>query len=759
MRCTDAKLILDKPGFEEKSGLPIVIASPRGTIEGTILARVKRPYGYYDESDVPIGYAKVRITGGAIAGHESTFEGETDKNGRLKLELKYQNWPVYFSHKLEAPYIYPFSEIHKKRRDSLGKNLYMFPDKGFQARAGQQVYTMELGVVQEPTEVAKAYEAKFQLMGDLMATYWMSEKLVSDTTGEVISHGWSLLGMIWDWADKKFKFGKKVKGAAREGSIADMVFKSDEVGSKSIKRMIFQKFNAIVTRNQKSSWGKAAVVAMDHANAKIFSGLKQLLGFLADYLSKVTGSKFPQNPIPDQIKQEVLFHYRGQTMPHMERFLVANPQAVLDAYDDVQPWLVKNSGNLRNHYQNVAWTRLVVEEAKAWKDLTVDLSQGLAIGLAVGAGQVWALKWWDKFKKFSDMLDKAYAGSAFLGELYTCSSLMTECQELFVHTNRAIGAVDDPLVQQKQSLLAVAYADQSDNRSHVAPPAIFTVDIDDLQLRNDTIPTASVRRLVNSYIGFLDWEKKVDSVWMLAMDKSEVEDFVEARESYADAMETLAVITAVADDQTLETGLQERWEDLLDELEDRGKRIDKYASRAYQRGLQRQTAMVNDDRQFEIYVKRKPGKSLMGGNRRETPWQMIVISGAGLLIVVAFVIVGIKWKSGRKRASKSDSNPLAINSGSIPSAPRLLIPGGDEIPLKGSTVTIGSQTDNQIVLPYADVLPCHAVLHIGETGDWWIEPGGNGGNLEVNGEIGQSFRLSHGTRIRLGSAELFFLIS
>jgi len=540
---------------------------------------------------------------------------------------------------------------------------------------------------------------------------------------------------------------------AREGSIADLVFKGDEAGSKSIQRMIFQRFNAIITRNQKSKWGRSAVVAMTNANAKIYSGLKQFLGFLSDYVSKKNGIKWPKNPLPDQIKQEVLFYYRGLTMKHLDNFLVANPQAVLDAYKDVQPWLVENSGNLRDHYQNIARTRLVVEEAKAWKDLSVDLTQALAIGVAVGTGQVWALKWWEKFKKLSDMLDKAYAGSAFVGEIYNCSSLMTECGELFVHTNQAVGAIDDPLVERKPSVFPVAYAEQPNAYSHVAPPAIFTVDIDDLGLRNGTIPTASVRRLANSYAGFLDWEIKADSVWMLAMDESAVEDFVEARQAYSEAMETLAVIVTVSDNQILEKELRERWSDIIEELEDQGKRIDRYSSKAYQQGLQRQTVMANDDRRIESDAGRK------AGNKGRVSLQIVVISSAGFLIVLIFVIVGLKWKSGRKRSSKSDSNPVAINSGPIPSAPRLVVPGGDEIPLKGSAMTIGSQSDNQIVLPHADVLPCHAVLHMAGTGDWWIEPGVPGGNIEVNGEIGQSFWLSHGSRIRLGSAELFFLIS
>ncbi len=759
LRCTDARLILDKPGFEDKKGLPVIIASPRGRVSGTILARVKRPYGMYDVSDVPVGYAKVLITGGAITGHESTFCADTDKKGQFSMELGYRNWPVYYSHKLEAPFIYPFHKIHKKRRDSLGKNLYMFPDKAFQRRAGQQVYTMELGVVMDPPEQARAYEAKFQLLGDLMATYWMSEKLVSDTTGEVISHGWSLLGMAWDWANKKFKFGKKVKKVARDGSIANYVFKSDEAGSRSIKIMIFRRFNAMITRNQKSKWGRTAVVAMDNANGKIFNGLKQFLGFLADYVAKINNVKWPKNPIPDQIKQEVLFYYRGITMKHLDDFLVANPQAVLNAFDDVQPWLVSNSGNLRNHYQNIAWRRQVVEEAKAWKDLSVDLSQALAIGLAVGTGQVWALKWWDKFKKFSDMLDKAYAGSAFLGELVTCSSLMTECEELFIHTNRAIGAVDDPLVQTRHSFFPVAYAEEPVNGRHSAPPAIFSMDADELELINGRIPTAPVRRLVERYVMFLAWDKNADGIWMLAMDRSDVKHFLEARRAYSDAMENLAVITAVVGNTMMDSGLQDRWENLVDQLEKQGKRVDKYAVRAYQQGLQRQTAMMKDDRRVGTYARRKPGKPLTGGDSQGIAWQIIVISGAGLVLVIIIVIGGIKWKTRKKRASKSFPISHAMKAVSVSAVPRLVIPGGNEIPLKGGSLEIGSESDNYIVLPFMGVLAYHAVIHMAETGNWWIESRDAAQYIEVNGETGQSFWLAHGSRIRLGSAELIFLDS
>ncbi len=747
LRCTDARMVLDKPGFEDKKGLPIIIASPRGRISGTILARVKRPYGMYDKSDIPIGYAKVRITGGAITGHEHGFEAETDKNGNLNMKLGYRNWPVNYTHKLREPFIYPFHETHMRRRDSLGKNLYMFPDKAFQKRAGQQVYTMELGVVMDPPEQAKAYEAKFQLLGDLMATYWMSEKLVADTTGEVISHGWSLLGMVWDWANKKFEFGKKLKNTAREGSVADFVFKVDESGTKSIRLMIFRRFNAIITRNQKSKWGRAAVVAMDNANGKIFNGLKQFLGFLADYLAKVKNVKWPRNPIPDQIKQEVLLYYRGITMKHLDNFLVANPQAILDVFDDIQPWLVSNSGNLRDHYQNIAWRRQVLEEAKTWKDLSVDLSQGLAIGLAVGTGQVWALNWWEKFKKFSDMLDKAYAGSAFLGELYTCSALMTESEELFIHTNRTISTANIPLARKQRPVFPVAYAEAKGNGGNTPPPVIFPVNPDDLQLTNGRIPVVSVRRLAGAYARFQGWREKADDVWMLAMDAGEVKNFVESLNDYGKNMETLAVIATIVGDGRIEPNLERRWERLTRRLEKLGTKVDRFAVPAYQRGLRQRLRMSG-----------KSADSLEGGGRPETHWVVILLSVVSVLLLLGGVLVGIRRNTLQKSRKLKGSDLPGTETPLFSSVSRFVIPGGQEIPFSGD-MSIGSAPDNGIVLPYAGVLPHHAIVRLADNGNWWIGCGETAQLIEVNGELGQSFWLVRGACVRLGTAELIFLDS
>jgi len=72
---------------------------------------------------------------------------------------------------------------------------------------------------------------------------------------------------------------------------------------------------------------------------------------------------------------------------------------------------------------------------------------------------------------------------------------------------------------------------------------------------------------------------------------------------------------------------------------------------------------------------------------------------------------------------------------------------------------IGAESDNDIVLPYIGVLAYHATVCIGDTGNWWIESPDGSDSIQVNGVMGQSFWLTHGSRIRLGSAELIFLDS
>lgn len=755
LRCTEAKLIVDKPGFEEKNGVPIIIASPRGRITGTITASVKRPYGMYDTSDVVLGHAPVKIVGGAIQGHESNFEGETDENGKLDMVLGYQNWPVDYTHELDAPFNYPFSQLHINRRKSLSEHLNKFSGD-FKEKAGQQIYVMEISVAQDPLTSAEANEAKFHLLGDLMATYWMSEKLVGDSTGEVISHGWTLMGMVWEWADKKFKFGKKVKGMAREGSIADVGFKANDLANRSVRLMIFRRFNEIITRNQKSKWGKWAVVAMDNANAKIYGGLKQLLGFLADYLAKNTGMKFPENPGPALIKEKVLNHYRDETMPHMWEFLIANPEAVLAISEDVQPWLVKNSGDLRNYYQNVAWTRLVVEESKAWKDLVVDLTQGLAIGIAVTTGQVWALKYWKKLKDLSDMLDKAYAGSAFIGELVVCSTLMTETQELFIHTNKAIDAGGGAVTRAGPAFLPVAYAQETTGSGHQAPPSVFPLDRDELELVNGRIPERAYQLLMDSTVAFLQWEQQADGIWMLALDEGAVEDFVAAREAYGDAVEAVAVMGAVVGNDLMDPELQDQWDELLDELEDQGERVDKYASRAYQLGIERETAVKEET--VTVNVRSRNGRTGRMTTRSSSPFpmKMVLVAGGGILLLL--VLGGLVVVMIRRRPQQ----PARPAVQPVPPSPvagvkRLVIPGGREIPLQGVAMEIGAESDNHIVLPYAGVLAYHASVRLADNGHWWVESRDVTKPIVVNGAEGMSFWLTHESRIVLGSAEIIYL--
>jgi len=740
LRCTEARLLVDKPGFEGGKGSPIIIASPRGRVSGTILARVRKPSGMYDVSDVPIGYATVRIVGGAIRGHESVFVAETDARGRLQMELKYRNWPVYYSHQLKAPFIYPFNTLHRKRRDALAKNLFMFPDTSFRNRAGQQIYTMELGMVADPRDQAEALEAKFQLLGDLMASYWMSEKLVEDTTSEVISHGWSLLGMVWDWASKKYSFSKKVQGLAVEGSIAKEVFRLDQGATKSMRLIIFRKLNSIITRNQKSKWGKAAVVAMAHANSKIFGALKQLLGSLADELAKRTGTKWPANPVADEIQRQVLFHFRRTIMGHLEEYLAANPQRVLEAFPKVHPWLVANSGNLGRYYQNIAWRRMVVEEAKAWKDLAVDLSQGLAIGVAVGTGQVWALNWWDKFKKFSDLLDKAYSGSAFIGELYVCSSLIAESTELFIHTNRLIDDTGVPVAYQGASLIPVAFAAEGGESGLEAPPTVFSIDPDELELKGGRVPLGAIRRLAGSYSRFVSWEERADGIWLLGLNSRETRRFVEALDAYTESLETAALMAALAGDTEVGASERKRWEETLGKMKRQGKLLDRYAPSAYQQGLRGQRLASSDDGPSGV-VELASSRLIL-----------IVLGAFFILLAVAGAAIIVRRRRRGRPAPVSSPGP-----GETPApGARLILPGGASFTLLRDT-PVGSAPDNAVVLSSPGVRPYHAMLRRAEDGRWWIESRDAAIPVLVNGAAGPSFWLESGSRIVLGPVEIVFL--
>ncbi|NOZ12606.1 MAG: FHA domain-containing protein [Acidobacteria bacterium] len=742
--CTDAFLKVSKIGFDEKQKLPVVVASPRGEFSGKLEARIHNwiSPAYLE----PVAFAGVKLDGGALSGHSSLFRTETAKDGSFKIHMNYKNWPYFWNYRKKKPYRVRFSGSHVKRRDSLGKSLMAFTDLRFRFRASGALNRMESRICRAPVPEARQIEWKFQLLGDLMAVYNMSEKLVADTTGEIISHGWGLLGMLWDFANKKFKFTKILDRRLKQANdkLEGKLKLRNEAGKSSMPRFIFEKLKSILMRNQPKGMGKHVVILMQHTNAKIFDQLKGLLASVADSLAKV--KKWELNPVPGLITDSVKINFRKQSQMQLEVFLRTPLHLSEDEFNRLQHFLVNKSGRLRLYYEGIATGRRISEETKAWKDLAVDLSQALAVGLAAGTGQIWALRAWEKLKKMSDILDKMYEGSGFVLEIWNVATLEADCIEMFRITNSRLGARPaSAAFSNAKSLFRPVYADEARGKRVSPPPALSVTDAASLELNSGAIPVESLAIFIEKWENRQAWANKNENIlWLGGAEGNSAVKMLRARDEISSALTELKILTAFSNGFLGDPKSRGCWENAVSKIDDNLNRLDSTTLETFQKGLRIQKQLTDET-----------GKKIsLPGRRRSTGWHWLILTGivftgaGGLLLLIA---VRKKNRASRGFDTGSPAGGNRIN-------PRLLIPGGEEVALE-KKMTVGSAPDNAIVLPYAGVLPRHAVLYRADNGNWWVESAAAGNSIDVNGRTGHSFWLSHGSRIRLGSAELIFMLS
>ncbi|NOY23999.1 MAG: hypothetical protein GXO70_10885 [Acidobacteria bacterium] len=742
--CTDAFLKVSKIGFDEKQKFPVVVASPRGVFSGKLEARIHNWISpIYLE---PVAFANVTLDGGALSGNSGLFRADTSKDGSFEISMGYKNWPYFWKYKEKKPFRVKFSKSHIKRRDSLGKNLMAFTDIRFRFRTASALNGMESSVCQSPVPEAKQMEWKFQLLGDLMATYNMSEKLVADTTGEVISHGWGLLGMLWDFANKKFKFTKILDDKLKQanGKLEGALKLQNEAGKGSVRRFIFGKLKSILMRNQPKGIGKHVVTLMQHTNAKIFAQLKGLLGSIVDSLAKM--KKWELNPVPGLITDSVKINFRNQSQAQLEVFLHTRLHMSEEEFNELQHFLVNKSGKLRLYYEGVATGRRVSEETKAWKDLAVDLSQALAVGVAAGTGQVWALRAWEKLKKMSDILDKMYEGAGFVLEIWNVAILEADCMEMFRITNRRLGAAQTPTASlREKSTYRLVYADEADRGRLSPPPMLSAFDTDSLGLKNGVIPMDNLAIFIEKWGNWQLWANRNESpLWMGGADGNSAKKMTCAQDEIAAALMELKILAAFSNGFLQDTKSRERWDDAVSMIDNDLNQLDKKTLETFQKGVRIEKRLKDET----------TDKVSFSGNGHFAGWGwfiLVAIGVAGFGGLMLLVVV----KRKNRASERLPASPLMSGNKRLS---RLLIPGGEEVPL-AEGMSVGFDPGNGIVLPYAGIHPRHAVFRKADTGNWWIESPDGSDSIQVNGVMGRSFWLTHGSRIGLGSAELMFLDS
>ena len=425
--CTDSELVITKPGFKEDFRQKVILESPRGEFSGKLVQKLVNKLSPERPELVPIVNAECRLQGGAIEEIKDSLKIKTDKKGEFKIILPMKNWPFYRKMEIETKG-FQFSELHEHRRDGITKEMYQFPDMEFRHRFSAKIYNLEKAMCLEEEKVAEAQENKLQILADLNVITWMTDKLIADTAGEVISNGWGLIGALFSYANGKWQFTKIIDDKLKDANntLNQFIKIEGSPGKDGLKRILYAKLRTIF--DSKSVIGRNTVILLNEANSKIFGELTKVLTSLVTKLS--TLQKWPENPVPEILKDELKFSYRGDVEKKLEIIMNADAMVLNNSYVWLQPWLTSHSGDLRAHYLNISSWRLAAEEAKAWKDLVVDLSISIAI-VSAACGNVTAMQTWNKLKKFSEKLDNALLATGFVLEIVNVAQLRAECLALF----------------------------------------------------------------------------------------------------------------------------------------------------------------------------------------------------------------------------------------------------------------------------------------------------------------------------------------
>jgi len=744
--CTDAKLTLSKIGFEGKYEYDVVIDSPRGSFKGRLSQKLQKSILYTTKGDVPIAEATCQLTGGALTQIEGSLKTKSDKKGEFEIELPMKNWSYFRDY---APKLRPFefSKAHLHRQSEIKKEIDRFPDMVFRHNLLKELLRIEYALCSEDEEHAEAEESKLQLIGDMVAIGTMAEKLIGDTIDEVVSNGWSFLGGVVSWANNKWKFTKfmddRLKGVNTRLNNNYLSF-GDPNRKGGVKRLLFNKLRGIFDRNSKL--GRNTSRLLDDMNSRVFGVLKKVLGGWIQELATI--QKWPDNPVKGFLKDKTLVAYREAVQEQVAFLMRTDAMAVQAAFSRAQPRLVRNSGELREHYTNIAGWRMTAEEAKAWKDLTVDLGAATVAVISAAMGNAGAMKTYKKLKDASEKLDTFIAFSGMVLEFNNVGQIwiesialleraVSDCRTSSVNSNSTTAIMDPLMKTQHAGFLALPIQDEPSTKDldepGGLPPSLSHFPFQNLTIRADAFPKQELMRFDSIFKAWRNWEYEERDLLAQSMAHrsgraGKLKKLLEDTEDLLTQLKLLALGTCGEKEQ-------KAWNECLEEIQSNCGDIDALT-----------TKVVRDGKEAD---QRREPLAFRETNSHSHLVKIVVIAGSLGFVSFAILLVMV-----RKRGKKDITG---LNQ--VPSGEGLILHDGSFVPIQQEVFLIGSASGNQLVLQDPYVIGQHArICFSHEHKCRWIEATQPNIQIHVNGQVGATHWLTPDCEIVLGQTHLWYKI-
>jgi hypothetical protein len=411
------------------------------------------------------------------------------------------------------------SDLTGKRKGSLGKALNLFNDDAFTNQMIDALFTIDKQLCAFDHTKSSYLEEKLHILGNLMANANSTSGMLDETTGEITSATWELLGVVWGFANDHYKI---TEGLSKKVKLDDMQKWAGGKGSEAVKyiyskvngqemaggvkaKMYKELYKRIFSESDK---GKTLGTKFyyESMGESVYNGISELLG---DQLEAISGYFDNLNPVPEGLKNYMKTRYYGKLKNEVSVYMNTPPEKIHTVYEKIQPILRDRSTELRAYYSKVGKFRMDMGYFKADKDLFADLSKGAIIIGTVLVTRDYArmVDLLDKLDKGSKIIDGLFAANNMANEMWSYSTMLAEVKSTFDFVN--LSTSSGKVTQTKKyvnsgfdfNLIPKAYAQSVGKGNSI--PGISALSASDLAYGN-----ASIDKLYAGYPAFADWFEK-----------------------------------------------------------------------------------------------------------------------------------------------------------------------------------------------------------------------------------------------------------
>ena len=768
LRSASVYLVVDKPGVA-RSRLPVKLGSLNGTVKGQVLLRVTRFKMTGMPGRIPLNDARITLEGDEKILAGLPFDpGMTDEEGRFTLKMRLGSWPKW-NKELSEPMLVPPSAQFLARQQNASRALDLWSASNEVRLQGREF------ILSAQSSLAELEGIEAEGLGEKMEVFaWMllvlkdSRRDAHETAGELLDHGSSLLMGVasYFYADSRLDKAIRAKYKILERSLGLRKLKlvklrwerSQRLGTSATNRIHRFLSKWILGSRVSTNSGQGGRFTRSTLNQLILPQLvKQLSDALAQYLPSMTNFKLIISerllqPYADLGDQYLLLLLNNRDLERIHH-----------AYIPIYAKLSTSHGTMARNYQKITQWRIAEMYLQTFMDTVNECGQVALTIVGVVFLQPEIVEAANKLDKIHKALSTATAGARFGEECNRFANELDKTLETLLHCLAL--TTDDVAVAQLESGLRgketfpvmKAGIGFSPNTALKLPLADFmdwsAFKIREGRVQQDVLPILMIAEVVVD-----DWVQDAFPGLLGVADQDEdgMETFLSNFEEWLAKLRSCRAAALTLADHDLSEDEQEQWTRQVTELK---KMSASFQDRLDGVNLEIEALGPAPDEILQTQI----ASAVINQDDQLKRW----LPPITLVLAVIMFLVGIwmmrKRGIGQRRSKiaraqvgvpllQPDPFPSLTphQEGLTPVGPRLVDQRGVAIPLQAECSTLGSATDNSIVIAIHGVSRHHARILRSPQGQYWVEDLNSTNGVKLGDSKVDRAWLVSGAQIQLG---------